>query len=504
MGPSKRLYLVKIEERIKMKKKSLGLNAFLNGLRSVLNLLFPLITFPYVTRILSVSGIGIYNFSNTYVSYFILIAGLGIATYAVREGAKYRENQEKIDKFASQIFSLNIIATIIAYLLLFASLLIFKNLHNYISCILIFSLQILFTTLGTEWIYTIYEDYTYITVRSIVFKVMSIILLFILVKRPEDYLIYAAITVFSAVGSNLLNFIHVRSFVHVKLTTKTNWKHHLKPVLVIFASAVAVTIYVASDTTILGLLKSDYAVGIYSTSVKIYQVAQSLLSALLTVTIPRLAFLWGQKRIDEYNQVLSKVISSLGILVLPAAVGLIMLSREVVLIIASETYLPSVNSLRIISWAIIFSIFAWIFSDCVLIPAKRENLVLRNTIVTAIENIILNFILIPFMSYDGTSLSTVIAEFTVMIMNGYSCRDIIKPVIFKKNTLKNLLDSIIGCVGIVIVCLLCSYGFKSLWLKTIFSVVLSVIMYGAILILLKNKNAYSMLDRAKMILKSKL
>lgn len=487
-----------------MKKKSLGLNAFLNGLRSVLNLFFPLISFPYVSRVLSVSGIGIYNFSNTYISYFLLIAGLGIATYAVREGAKYREDKTKIDIFVSQVFSLNIVATLIAYLLLFASLIIFKNLHNYISCILVFSLQILFTTLGTEWIYTIYEDYAYITIRSIIFKIISIILLLVLVKKPEDYLIYTAITVFSAVGSNLLNFIHARNFVHIRLTTNTNLKHHLKPILIIFASAIAVTIYVSSDTTILGLLKNDYAVGIYSTSVKIYQIAQSLLSALLTVTIPRLAFLWGQRRIGEYNQVLSKVVDSLGILVLPAAVGLIMLSREVVLIIASEKYLPSVNSLRIISWAIIFSIFAWIFSDCVLIPAKRENLVLRNTIITAIENIILNFILIPFMSYDGTALSTVLAEFTVMIMNGYSCRDIIKPVIFKKDTLKNLLDSIIGCIGIVVICLLCDIGFKSLWLKTIFSVVLSVIMYGAVLILLKNKNAYSMLDRAKMILKSKL
>ena len=487
-----------------MKKKSLGVNAFLNSFRSVLNLIFPLITFPYVSRVLSIKGIGIFNFSNTYISYFLLIAGLGIATYAVREGAKFREDKNKINKFASQIFSLNIVATIIAYISLLGSLIIFKNLHNYVSCILILSLQILFTTLGTEWIYTIYEDYAYITIRSIIFKIISIILLFILVRRPEDYLIYAAITVFSAVGSNLLNFIHAKKFVHIRLTTKINWRYHLKPVLVIFASAVAITIYVSSDTTFLGLLKSDYAVGIYSTSVKIYQMAESLLSALLTVTIPRLAFLWGQKRIGEYNHVLSKVFDSLGILVLPAAVGLIMLSREVILIIASEKYMPSVNSLRIISWAIIFSIFSWIFSDCVLIPAKRENLVLRNTIVTAIENIILNFILIPFMSYDGTSLSTVIAEFTVMIMNGYSCRDIIKPVIFKKDTLKNLLDSIIGCVGIVVVCLLCDYGFKSLWLKTIFSVVLSVIMYGAILILLKNKNAYTMLDRAKMILKSKL
>lgn len=487
-----------------MKKKSLGVNAFLNGLRSILNLIFPVITFPYISRVLSVSGIGIYNFSNTYISYFVLIAGLGISTYAVREGAKYRNTKNKIEEFSCQIFSINIIATIVAYTLLFLSLVIFKNLSNYVTCILILGLQILFTTLGTEWIYTIYEDYAYITIRSIIFKFISVILLFILVRTPNDYLWYASITVFAAVGSNILNFVHAKNFIHIKLTLKTKWQYHLKPILTIFASAVAVTIYVSSDTTILGILKNDYAVGIYSTSVKIYQIAQSLLSAILTVTIPRLAMLWGQKRRREYNDVLTQVINTLGILVLPASVGLIMLSREVVLIIAGRKFLPSVNSLQIITWAIIFSIFAWIFSDCVLIPAKRESKVLRNTLITAAINVILNFILIPSMSYDGTSLSTVIAEFSVMVMNGYSCRDIIKPIIFKKETLKNLFESIIGCIGIVIVCLLCQWGLHSMIWKTIFSIVLSVTMYGAILILLGNRIAISILKSALNIVKSKL
>lgn len=487
-----------------MKKKSLGLNAFFNGMRSVLSLIFPLITFPYISRVLSVSGIGIYNFSNTYVSYFILIAGLGIATYAVREGAKYRNQKEKIEEFTSQVFSINMIATIIAYLLLFLSLVIFKSLSNYVTCILIYSLQILFTTLGTEWIYTIYEDYAYITIRSIAFKILSIILLFILVRKPSDYLWYATIAVLAAVGSNILNFIHARSFINIRLTLNTKWRYHLKPIMIIFASAVAVTIFTASDTTILGILKNDYAVGIYSTSVKIYQITEGLLSAILTVTIPRLAMLWGQKRRREYDDVLTQVINTLGILVLPASIGLIMLSQEVVLIIAGHKFLPSVNSLRIITWAIIFSIFSWIFSDCVLIPVKRESEVLRNTLVTATINVILNFILIPSMSYDGTSLSTVIAEFSVMVMNGYSCRDIIKPIIFKKETLKNLFESIIGCIGIVIVCLLCQWGLHSMIWKTVFSVVLSVPMYGAILVLLGNEIATSMLKNVLNVVKSKL
>ena len=166
-----------------MKKKSLSVNAFLNGLRSVLNLIFPLITFPYVSRVLSVEGIGIFNFSNIYVGYFLLIAGLGVATYAVREGAKYRDNKELLSKFASQVFTINIYSTIIAYVLLLLSLIIFKSLHTYVLAILIFSLQIVFTTVGTEWVYTIYEDYSYITIRSIAFKIISILLLFIFVRK---------------------------------------------------------------------------------------------------------------------------------------------------------------------------------------------------------------------------------------------------------------------------------------------------------------------------------
>lgn len=480
-----------------MRKKSLGINAFLNSLRSILNLLFPLITFPYVSRILSVNGMGIYNFSSTYVGYFSLIAGLGVSTYAVREGAKYRDNKEKIGYFSSQVFTINIYSTILAYILLFLSLIVFGNLHNYVSSILIFSLQLIFATIGTEWIYVIYEDYSYITIRSILFKILSIFLLFILVRKPDDYLQYAGITVFASVGSNILNYIHAKQFCTIKLTKKVNFNYHLKPILTIFASTVAVSIYVYADTTILGLIKGDYAVGIYSVSVKIYQMAQGILTAILTVTIPRLAMLYGKKKMKDYNNVLSRVINMLEVLVLPASVGLIMLSREIVLIIAGNKYMNSVNSLRIITWATIFSIFAWIFSDCVLIPAKRESKLLRNTIITGIINIILNFILIPFISYDGTSLSTVIAEFMVMILNGVASWDLIKNIIVSKEFFYNLISSIVGCMGIVVVCFLCNLSFTTLFSKMLMSILLSVLMYGAILVLFKNQVALEFISGIK-------
>ena len=480
-----------------MKKKSLGLNGLLNGLRSMLNLIFPLITFPYVTRVLSVNGIGKYNFSNTYVGYFVLIAGLGISTYAVREGAKYRDDRAKISEFVSQVFTINIFSTIIAYLLLAISLILFHNLAQYVACIIIFSLQIFFTTLGTEWIYIIYEEYSYITIRSIIFKVISILLLFVFVKKTADYLNYAAITVFASVGSNLLNFIHAKKFCDIRLSSHISWKYHLKPILVIFATTLAVNIYLSSDTTILGIMKTDYAVGIYSTAVKIYTIVATLLGSVVAVTVPRLSMLMGQYRREEYNNIFSQVINMLNIFVIGGTIGLIMMSREIVMLIAGEKYLASINSLRIIGLAIIFSNFSFIFTNCALIPAKRENAALKNTIITALVNIILNFILIPKFSYDGTAFSTVVAEFMTMIMNYWSARDILRNIVFSKEIFKNLLTSLLGGLGIIVTCVLCKYLFSSLVIKLILAVLLSVIVYMCILIVCKNDYALYYFDRFK-------
>lgn len=479
------------------KKRSLSVNAFLNGLRNCLNLIFPLITFPYVSRVLTVKGVGIYNFSSTYVGYFLLIASLGISTYAIREGAKYRDNYPKFEAFASQIFSINIYSTLVAYALLFLTILLFKNIHNYVVCILIFSIQIIFTTIGTEWIYTIYEDFSYITIRSILFKIISIILLFLLVKRPTDYYWYAGITVFASVGSNLFNYVHLKSFISLKFTNKIDWHKHLKPILIIFASQLAVNIYVYSDNTILGLLKDDYAVGIYSISVKIYTIAQGMLTAILAVTIPRLAALYGKNLFKKFNNLLNNLIHTLLILAIPASVGLIMLSRAIVTIIASAKYTSSVTPLQLISLAIIFSILSWIFSECILIPAKRERYVLKSTIVTAFCNVVLNFIFIPLWSYNGTALSTVLSEMIAAVMNAYYSRDILKNAKIYKHMIKLVADIVMGCVGIIVVCLLVREFISNIVLQLVVSVLISTIIYGVVLICVKNKTMLQFIEYLK-------
>lgn len=480
-----------------MKNKSLGLNAFLNGLKSVLNLLFPLITFPYVSRVLEVRGIGIYNYSNSIVSYFLLIAALGISTYAIREGAKYRDNRKQISEFASEIFTINMWSTIIAYILLFLCLIIFINLRNYLSSILIFSVQIFFTTLGIEWIYSIYEDYFYITIRSIVFQIISLILLFILVRNKNDYLNYAAITVFSSVGSSVFNFVHARSFVNIKLVWHFSWKHHIVPILIIFASNVAIMIYVNSDITILGIMKNTYVVGLYSVATKVYTIAKNLLSSLLIVTVPRLAMLMGKRRMGEYIEVLTKVTNMLLVFTLPAMTGLFMLSKEIILIISGHSFIAATPSLQILCFALVFSLFSWLISDCVLIPAKREKLVLIGTVFSAVLNVVLNVVLIPFWNEKAAAFSTVVAEAIMMIFNIYFAKDIIKNIISSSKFRRNILSSFLGCIGIILICWLCDIGWQNMILKTVFSVMLSIGIYGAILVLLNNSTIISMLNSIK-------
>lgn len=469
-----------------MNKKSIKANAILNGFRTVLNLIFPLITFPYISRTLSVSGIGKYNFSSSIISYFLLIAALGIDRYAVREGTKYRDDRKKISEFVSQVFTINIVSTVIAYALLFICLLTVPKLHDYIICILIFSIQIIFTTLGTEWMYSIFEEYRYITIRSIVFKLISIVLLFTFVRKPTDYLNYAAVTVFATVGSNILNYIHAKKFCDIHLTFKFDWGKALKPILVIFATNIAVQIYVNSDTTMLGFLKDDYVVGIYSVSTKIYSMVKTVLASILIVTIPRLSLFLGKRMQEEYDKLLFKVINVVILFTLPTMAGIFLLSEDVVIAISGRNFIRSTSSLQILCFAITLSIFSTIFNQCVLIPYKREKYSLYSSIISAGVNIGLNFILIPLMAENGAAITTVIAELLMMIMNYHYCRDIVKRIFKNKDTIHNVITVIIGLIVIATICLIIQRVISNIWIQLILSVTLSAIGYGAVLLVLRN------------------
>lgn len=472
----------------------------LNSLQSILNLIFPLITFPYVSRVLSVEGIGKYNFANSIISYFVLLASLGISTFAVREGAKLRNDRKSISKFASRVFTINLTSMIFSYTVLFITLIIVHDLHKYRVAILIFSIQIFFNTIGTDWIYTIFEEYGYITARNIMFKIISIILLFLFVRHSNDYLKYVSITVFASSGSYLLNFFHAKRYCDIKIDINFNWKDYLIPILIIFASTVAIQIYVSSDTTILGFFEGDYIVGIYGTSVKIYQMVSQILMSMLVVTIPRLAMLMGQNKLREYNRTLKQLVNIMLFIVLPGIVGLFMTSKEIVLILAGNKYIRSVTSLQILCLAIFGSTLSTIFNQCALIPAKREKKTLISSSVSAVLNVAINFILIPLYSEIGAALTTVLSQFVMMFLNYCFSRDITGFIFKSKEVWHNLGTIILGCSGIVITCFLCQY-IPNYILQLFLKIFLSLIVYVVITLALKNTVAidYFYLFKMKLI-----
>lgn len=465
-----------------MKEKSFKRNIILNAVRTIFATIFPLITFPYASRILQVNNLGKVNFSNSIVSYFSLIAALGIATYAIREGARFRDNKVEFNKFASEIFSINIIATFIAYIALVITIIIFPKLHKYTLLLIIQSSSIIFTTIGVDWVYSIYEDYFYITLRSLVFQVISLILLFLMVKSTNDYYLYAFVSVLSSVGSNLMNFIHSRKYCKISLTININVKRHIKPIMVIFATSIASVIYVNSDMTILGILGSNYNVGLYSCSAKIYSAIKNVLAAILVVSIPRLSYYIGLKKFEDFENTLSEIFNSLVLFMVPTIVGIFLLSKEIIFIFSGEKYLPGYTSLKILSIALLFCLFAWFFGQCILLTLKKEMYILKATIVSAIVNIGLNLVLIPLFKEDGAAITTVIAEAIAFIICAYYSRKLIRL----RGVLKNLIESIIGCVMIVLIWVILKNSINNLLLYVVAMVICSVFGYFLTLLFLKN------------------
>ncbi len=485
-----------MKEKNNKKFKSLSVNAFLNAFKSSLSVLFPLITYPYAFRILHVEGMGKVNYATSIVSYFSLIATLGVSTYAVREGAKLRDKKDDLEKFSNQIFSLNVFTTLIAYIALVVSLVFVNQFSSYRVLIVLSSLTIVFTTVGVEWLNTIYEDYLYITIRSIITHVISLILLFLLVKNENDYYIYALLNVVTTAVVCVLNWIHCRKYVKLRIVRDINTKKHVKPILTLFANSIATTIYVSADTTMLGWMSGDYYVGIYSIAVKIYTVVKQMLAAMYSVTIPRISYFIGIGDFESVRSVFTKLISNIMLVLLPSAIGLITVSKEVILLMGGEEYSLGITTLQILSIALIGAIFGGIMTYCLNIPLGREKYNVQATSISAVINVVLNIFLIPLFKQNGAALTTLIAEFFVLFYCLYECKDIRKYVdvsIF----LKNLIQTLIGCTMIFVINMAISKFCDNILIGLMIKVVISILAYGSLLVILRNELAISLLEKVR-------
>lgn len=464
-------------------------NTFFNIIKSIFGIIYPLITFPYISRILQTENVGKINFSNSVVSYFSLIASLGVTTYAVRECSKYKDDKDSLSNTASQIFSINIWSTIIAYIALVVTIIAAKPLYNYKVLIIIQSTTILFTTLGADWLNTAMEDFRFIAIRTMSMQIISLLLMFIFVRRTEDYIIYAVISVVASSGANVINIFYRKRYCTTRFVLHIDWRKHMPPILMLFSLILSQTIYTSSDTTILGLCKGDYQVGLYSTSVKIYNIVNTVVASVAWVVMPQLSANFAKINFEKINSLLKYSLNFIIVLGLPCLVGLNIITKEIIILIAGRTYLGAELSLRILTISLGFSFISGWIGNMMMLPAGKENICLKASVISAVVNIILNLILIPKWGLNAAAITTAISEFIgIIIKIPYIEKEI------KIEGFKNMIEApIVGSLGILLVGVIVKYCLKSQYMIAIVTIVISCFEYLFVLMVMKNEFAINFL-----------
>lgn len=469
--------------------KSVKINAILNTLKTICSIIFPLITIPYASRVLHAANYGIVSWCNSIIQYFALFATLGVVTYAQREGPRFRDQKEKFQTFASEVFTINAAATVISFIGLFICLYIFAKMRNYKVVILVQSLMIIFTTLGVDWINSVYEDYFYITVRYIIIQLLCLVGLFLFVRNSSDYLAYAFIMVIANAGGNLLNIFYVRRYTTVHLVPLSHCKKHMGPTIKLFAVSLASVIYVSSDITILGIFRGNKDVGIYTIASRVDSTIKTVLNAVMTVAMPRLSFYLGHKEEDQFNGLLHNIFDYLITFALPVIAGLFMLSGPIMYLLGGQEYVQGYLSLQILSISLFFAVLACYFATGIILLYKLDNVYLIATIISSVTNIVLNFLLIPYLGYNGAALTTLLAEMIMMGITAYYSLKIPNIANNKKSIFGDrrvIISSLIGSIGIVITCMALKLVISSQIVIIIASVILSVVVYACILKLCHN------------------
>lgn len=395
-------------------QKSLKSNVLYSAALSVVNLIFPLITFPYITRVLSPEGIGKINFANSIISYFIMVVMLGIPSYGMREVARRSKDKKELSVLVEELLIINTILLVVCYALYFAIILFIPRFSQDKELYFLFGIQILFNVLGVEWFYRGMESFKYITCRSIIMKIVSFALVFLCVKNESDLFIYAIITVVANVGAYLLNFINLRKYqLEFVAPRLLNIRKHFVPLLILFTTAIATNISTQVDTTMLGFIHGDEAVGYYSIAVKVKNILVALTGAVSTAVFPRLVAVSNNKK--SYISLANEVFLYLMILTVPAMVFFYEYAEDAVLLLAGHSYLAAVLPMKIITLTVFVVTFSCFFGGRILVSLNKAKIQLHSVICGTIVNCLANSLLIPNYGVTGAAIATVLSESTVLI-----------------------------------------------------------------------------------------
>ena len=475
--------------------QSVKVNYILNLINTGTQMLFPLITFPYICRVIEADGIGQINFFQSIISYISLFTCLGIPMYAIREIARDRNDVVQMNRTAMEILLLHSMLTLVGYAIVAILCLTVPQIQVNIPLFLILSLTIFFTAIGCEWFYQGIEDFKYITIRGLIIKTVSVVLLFIFVKSKTDLLYYGCYTVFGVLGGNIFNFFRLRKYIHREniIFSELHIKRHIKLVLKVFSFSVVTSIYLQLNTVLLGFLKNALAVGYFAAATKVMQMLLTMSSCLGSVMMPRASHLIAENKEDEFNRLIQKSYDFTLAIALPITIGLIFCAPSLITALCGVKFEHSILPSQIIAPIILMVAISNVFGIQVLFPKGKINIVTLCCGIGAIADLILNLCLIPFFSYIGTSIAYFGAEVATTVSMYFIGRKYIPITYFKKSHLTYALGCIVMAFAL--------YGISLLQLPTLTILLLQgcngVLAYFIILCICKDEMLVQILSKIK-------
>lgn len=474
--------------------KSIAKNMIFKFLLNVFNLVIPIIIGPYVLRVLGPELMGTINFSQTIYGYFFIFAGFGVYQYGLREISRVRDDKKKLSQVFSSLFVLTLITNIITSIVyvIFVSY-NYSGSEIYVAC-MILTFNLLANIFYTEWVNEGLENYDFITIKTIIIRAAYVVLLFVLVKSSNNFKEYMVLLVISTFLNNIISFIYIKKRVKFDLKNLTLMKH-IKPMFLVVILSNANVLYTSLDRFFLGEYISMDSVAYYTTAQNISNIINTLLMTVIYVTIPRMSNYLAKESHKEYEKLLDKISKMYFIILFPAAIGMYVLAKEIILIYGGSEYVNAIPMLQVFSIYIITLGFETILANQVMYIKGKEKEQVKINFVGGTVNLILNIILLVFGIFDGTTavITTMMANIVVVSLEYMYVRLVLKLDfnIFSKDKMKYLVISLIFAPVTYIIKML----FNSMIIFTFVTIVINTLIYILVLIFTKDENLLDIFNK---------
>lgn len=467
-----------LEDFISIMSKSIVKNSFFYMIYNLLNMLFPFVISIYVSHILTPVSIGEVDYARNIVSYFSILAFLGIPTYGLREISRIRNDTDELNKVYSELFTINLITTIVFSSLYFIYVFVFCR--ESIVLYLVVGIIVVANAINISWLYEGLEEFQFISIRNAVFKLIMFVFMVVFVKEENNIIPYALITVIGIVGNNMFNIIYSKRFVHLSFQ-HLNLKRHLKSILFLAAVNLAIEIYTLVDTTMIGKMTTKDHVAFYTYAGKTNVMLRQVTNTITYVLVPRITQYYNEQRMNDFNKLISKGFKAILIISIPIIIGIQYTSEFLFQFVFGGDYIASGIVEKVLCLTIVISPIGYLLGSRIMLVTNNEKKMVIVVGIGAIVNVIGNLLLIPRYYEFGAAVASVISELVIMIIYVMLGKKYIRLFAWARSVMCCIAASIAEFVFLLIV----SLEFDDSLIIICLKVIGSILLYLSILFILK-------------------